>query len=119
MGPTLQRSAYAFMAVVLAGLVGVSTSRPEPAGDPRSGKARYEQYCVVCHGARGLGNGPMAKATNPPAARLTSPEVRNKSDRELLDVIADGKGTGMPAWRGILSDQDLLDMVAYLRSLGG
>ncbi len=61
----------------------------------------------------------MAKATTPPASSLISPEVRKKSDQDLIDAIADGKGAAMPAWRGILSDQDLPDVVAYLRTLGG
>ncbi|MBI4400889.1 MAG: cytochrome c [Nitrospirae bacterium] len=89
------------------------------AGDPQNGKARYEQYCAVCHGPRGLGDGPMAKATTPPATRLTAPEVRNKTDQDLLASIADGKGGTMPAWRGILTDQELLDVLAYVRSLQG
>lgn len=87
-------------------------------GDPDKGKPRYEQYCAVCHGPRGLGDGPMAKATTPPASRLSSPEVRSKSDQELLKIIADGKDATMPAWRGLLSDQELLDVLAYVRKLG-
>lgn len=87
-------------------------------GDPAKGKPRYEQYCAVCHGPRGLGDGPMAKATSPPASRLSSPEVRSKSDQELLKIIADGKDATMPAWRGLLNDQELLDVLAYVRKLG-
>jgi mono/diheme cytochrome c family protein len=88
-------------------------------GNPSKGKARYKQYCAVCHGARGRGDGPMAKATTPPASSLTSREVREKSDKDLLNVIAEGRGGSMPAWRGILNDQELLDMVAYVRTLSG
>ena len=61
----------------------------------------------------------MAKATTPPATSLTSREVREKSDEDLLNLIAEGRGGSMPAWRGILNDQELLDMVAYVRSLSG
>ncbi len=60
----------------------------------------------------------MAKATTPPAPSLVSPEVRKRSDQDLVRAMADGMGVTMPAWRGILSDQDLLDVAAYLRSLG-
>ena len=45
--------------------------------------------------------------------------MRNKTDQDLLAIIADGKGATMPAWRGILNDQELLDVMAYVRSLGG
>jgi len=88
-------------------------------GDPEKGKPRYEQYCALCHGARGLGDGPMAKATSPPAPKLSSPDVRNMNDQDLLKIIAEGKGAAMPAWRGVLNEQELLDVLAYVRKLGG
>lgn len=119
MNASVGGTALIFAAFVLAGVSGRLLAEPAPGGDVNNGKARYEQYCVVCHGPRGLGDGPMAKATNPPATRLTAAEVRNKTDRDLLAVIADGKGGIMPAWRGILTDQELLDVLAYVRSLGG
>lgn len=61
----------------------------------------------------------MAKATSPPDSNLTSAEIRSKKDGDMLSAIADGKGGTMPAWRGILTDQEILDIVAYPRSLGG
>lgn len=94
----LARSVCIVAAFAVADVGGSLLAQPPPVGDVKNGKARYEQYCVVCHGPRGLGDGPMAKATNPPATRLTAPEVRNKTDQDLLAVIADGKGGIMPAW---------------------
>lgn len=105
--------------IILDGMNSMLAGWAASAGNPTNGKARYEQYCVVCHGPRGNGDGPMAKATTPPASRLTGPEVRNKTDQDLLSVIAEGKDAIMPAWRGILTDQELLDVVAYVRALGG
>lgn len=81
-------------------------------GDRVRGKAQYEQYCSVCHGPQGLGDGPMAKASTPPAPNLTSRDIKNKKDQDLMSTIADGKGNGMPAWRGILTDQGLLDIMS-------
>lgn len=108
----------ASIVVAVAGLAGSLLAQQPPAGDAKNGKDRYEQYCAVCHGPQGLGDGAMAKATNPPATRLTAPDVRKKTDQDLLAVIADGRGGIMPAWRGILTEQELLDVVAYVRSLG-
>ena len=118
MDAPLARTALIVAALAVAGAAGPPPVHPAATGDSNNGKARYEQYCVVCHGPRGLGDGPMAKATSPPATRLTTPEVRNKTDQDLVAVIADGKGGIMPAWRGILTDQELRDVVAYVRSLG-
>lgn len=88
-------------------------------GDPRKGKEKYEQFCAVCHGKRGGGNGPMAKATTPPAPRLTTREIRDQSDEQLYNSIANGVGSAMPAWRGVLNDQQLVDVLAYVRALSG
>lgn len=118
MGTALRRIGC-ISAGLLIGVSIVTVVRAAATGDPTKGKDRYEQYCVVCHGPRGLGDGPMAKATTPPATRLTAPDVRNKTDQDLLAIIADGKSASMPAWRGILNDQELLDVMAYVRSLGG
>lgn len=108
-----------FLAIFLVSLHAIIAAWGAPTGDLKNGKARYEQYCAICHGATGLGDGPMAKATMPPAPRLSSPDVRKMSDEALLAVIADGKGSSMPAWRGLLTEQELNDVPAYLRSLGG
>ncbi len=111
--------------VILLGLGGAwsipasDNSGAESTGDRVRGKAQYEQFCLLCHGLQGLGDGPMAKASTPPASNLTSREVKSKKDQDLLSIIADGKGSGMPAWRGIMTDQGLLDIIAYVRSLGG
>ncbi|MFQ5992318.1 MAG: c-type cytochrome [Nitrospiraceae bacterium] len=114
----LRYTALFLVVVVVTGLTN-SMLGWAGSGNPTKGKSRYKQYCAVCHGALGRGDGPMAKATTPPAPRLTSREVREKSDKDLLNVIAEGRGGSMPAWRGILNDQELLDMVAYVRSLSG
>jgi mono/diheme cytochrome c family protein len=105
-------------AIILGGLLVPRAGRAASAGDPTRGKAHFKEYCTVCHGTSGLGDGPMAKVTSPPTPKLTSSEIRNKTDQDLLAVIANGKNTAMPAWRGLLTDQDLLDVVVYVRALG-
>ena len=53
----------------------------------------------------------------PPAANLTV--IGEKSDQELLATIKNGRpGTAMPSWKGDLSAQEILDVLAYARSLG-
>ncbi|MCI0627606.1 MAG: cytochrome c [Acidobacteria bacterium] len=115
----LLRTVAVLTSLSLTSISGFILGWAESTADAKKGKARYEQYCAVCHGSRGLGDGPMAKATSPPATKLTSPEVRNKTDQDLLSAIADGMGSTMPAWRGLLNDQELRDVLAYIRSLGG
>ena len=61
---------------------------------------------------------PLAKGLTPPPANLTSEDVRQDSDEELLGIIRNGKpGTAMPPWKASLSEQQILDVLAYVRSL--
>lgn len=105
--------------IIIGSISSTGTGWAESKGNIKNGRARFEQYCAVCHGPRGKGDGPMAKATSPPAPSLGSSDVRSMTDEALLAVIADGKGAVMPGWRGLLNDQELLDVVAYVRSLSG
>lgn len=88
-------------------------------GDPAKGKAVYERLCVACHGAQGKGDGPAGQMMRPPAADLTGPKVKNKPDAELFQTIQNGRPpTAMSAFKGQLSDQQIHDVVAYIRGLG-
>jgi mono/diheme cytochrome c family protein len=88
-------------------------------GDSAKGKAIYERLCGVCHGAQGKGDGPAGQMMKPPAADLTSSKVKEKPDAELFQTIHNGRPpTPMSAFKGQLSDQQIHDVVAYIRSLG-
>ena len=86
-------------------------------GDSTKGKILYATNCVVCHGEGGKGDGVMGEALRPPPADLTGPQVRGKSDTDLRTVIREGHGT-MPAWKSRLNEQDIQNVLAYIRSLG-
>ena len=87
-------------------------------GDAQKGKALYEQSCAVCHGAQGKGDSPTGKLLMPPPANLTSAATQKKSDAEIVQIITNGKPpSAMPAFKGQLSEQQILDAVAYVRSL--
>jgi len=87
-------------------------------GDSRKGKAVYEKSCVLCHGPQGRGDGPVGKTTNPPAADFASAASKKKTDAELLATIETGRPpTAMTGWKGQLSDAEIQDVLAYVRSL--
>jgi len=96
--------------------------KPQPtwaeSGDPVKGKATYERLCVTCHGAQGKGDGPASKMLMPPPADLTSPKIKSQPDSDLLQAIQNGRPpTTMPAFKGQLSEQQIHDVLAYVRSL--
>ncbi|HTL63268.1 MAG TPA: cytochrome c [Nitrospira sp.] len=88
------------------------------AGDMAAGKQIYNEVCKACHGIDG--RGPGAMKFSPPAADLTSREVQTKLDSGLYKSIHDGRAnTAMGAWKYALSDEEIRNVISYVRTLGG
>jgi mono/diheme cytochrome c family protein len=85
-------------------------------GDVAKGKIVYDTNCLPCHGERGKGDGPVGAALRPPPTSLVSAKTRAKSDGDLLTIIRDGRAV-MPGWKNRLKDQDIQNVLAYIRSL--
>lgn len=79
------------------------------AADPNKGRALYNTHCQNCHGANGTGQ-------LPGMPNFARGDGLFKPDMEVVRAIKSGKGM-MPAFQGILSDNDFLDLVSYLRTL--
>ena len=87
-------------------------------GAPEAGKIIFEERCASCHGPKGLGDGPRAPFLSPQPASLITAGISVKSDKELLNVISNGKPrTAMPAWKDLLTEQQQRDVLAYIRKL--
>jgi mono/diheme cytochrome c family protein len=69
----------------------------------------------MCHGADGAGNPAMSRMLKVEFRPLDSDYVQEKEDPELKQIITKGKGK-MAAVRG-LTEQQLSDVIAFLRSL--
>jgi mono/diheme cytochrome c family protein len=82
------------------------------------GSANFQAMCVTCHGVAGKGDGPLANTFSPPAADFTTAHAKAHLDGEFFNWIKDGKpGTSMPPFAGQLSDDQIWDVINYLRSL--
>ena len=93
---------------------------PATAKSVAAGQKLYQTNCRHCHGAKGLGDGPLAP-TNPPPANLTDAEWNHgSSDGEIFYVIKNGAGpdSEMKAMKTKMSDNDIWNVVNYVRSLG-
>ena len=86
-------------------------------GDPTKGKIIYATNCLICHGERGKGDGVIGASLSPPPTDLTGSQARAKSDTDCRTVIREGRAA-MPAWKTRLTDQDIQNLLAYIRSLG-
>ena len=79
-----------------------------------SGADTYKSKCQMCHAADGSGNTPAGKSTK--VNSFNSPDVVKMSDDDLIAVTKKGKNK-MPAYAGKLSDDQIKDVVAYVRTL--
>jgi mono/diheme cytochrome c family protein len=91
--------------------------------DPKQGEQLYATYCASCHGPRGEGDGPAGAALDPKPARHSDGAYMNAlSNEHLFKVIKEGgpavgKSPLMAPWGGTLSDEQIWDVVAFVRSL--
>ncbi len=89
----------------------------------RMGQATYRHYCQTCHGETGAGDGFNAFNLDPHPRDLSDPAFQKaKSDADLTDAVRrGGAGVGlsalMPPWGHTLSERQIADVVAYLRTL--
>ncbi len=93
------------------------------AGDAAKGKAPFQKLCSGCHGEAGKGDGAMGAALNPKPKDL-SEKAYNQSlkDDYLIKLIkgggqAVGKSPMMPNVGSTLKDNEVADVIVYIRSL--
>ena len=93
------------------------------APDAAKGAALYAANCASCHGPRGDGDGPVAVALVPkPAKHHDGTYMNVLTNEHLFKVIKEGgpsvgKSPLMAPWGGMLSDAQIWDVVAFVRSL--
>lgn len=92
---------------------------PSTAENIAAGKEAFSHYCVVCHGMDGQNTGvPFAENMSPPVPSLHSSGVQSYTDGQLKWVIDNGiEPSGMPASKGILSDEEIWSTVLFIRNL--
>lgn len=118
------------VAYIRAGLPAVADATPVPVptgqGDAVAGAALYQRYgCVNCHGPNGLGGVPNPQSPDKAIPPLSGKTFRGEFDTaaKIADVIRSGSVIGrapivsMPHWGGILSDAQIAQLVAYIKTL--
>lgn len=100
---------------------GMGPLLPREGGDAAvfRGGVVFANYCVTCHGINADGNGRAARLYNPRPANL---RTSDKNDAYMLLIVRMGGGAlarsqYMPPWGGELTDEQMRDVVAYLRSI--
>ena len=91
--------------------------------DPKAGHTVHVNNCQRCHGPQGKGDGPAGKLLKTKPADWTDKgKMSRLSDDYLYKIIsggggASGKSTLMPAFKSKLSDAQIWDVIAFIRSL--
>jgi cytochrome c6 len=96
-------------AVCAVGLMLSASAKAQAAGE-----SVYKAKCASCHGADGKGATPAGKATK--ARDFAADEVKKETDAEWTEIIAKGKNK-MPSYDKKLTESEVKDVVAYIRSL--
>ncbi|MBI4168309.1 MAG: cytochrome c [Acidobacteria bacterium] len=106
-------------------LVRRSARGPLPASPPNgavsvaSGRMQFGARCAACHGTDGRTPTDIGRWMYPRATDLGSPGVQRWTDAELFWIIKNGiRPTGMPGFARIHSDEEIWNLVHFVRSLG-
>ncbi|MEZ4421953.1 MAG: c-type cytochrome [Gemmatimonadota bacterium] len=99
----------------------LAVEAPPPLDDPARvlrGAGHYQGGCRPCHGAPGIEPSRITEEMTPTPPLLAVHRIDERSDRELFFVVKHGiKFTGMPAWVARERDDEVWDVVAFLRRL--
>jgi mono/diheme cytochrome c family protein len=92
---------------------------PYSADAAKEGGEHFQHHCQICHGLDGQNTGvPFADKMQPPVADLSSKDVQEYADGQLKWIIENGiNPSGMPGWKGILEDEEMWNIVHYIRHL--
>ena len=84
--------------------------------DAVGGREIYVNTCIHCHGIDG--KGALVVQLVPQPMDLTSESIQSRIDASLFKRIHDGTpNTAMGAWSYALSDDDIGNVLAYVRTL--
>lgn len=92
-----------------------------PLDDPAAvaeGMEHYHEMCVTCHGAPGVEPSEIGKGLNPMPPDLTRHELDDEEAAEFFWIVGNGiRSTGMPAFGATHTDEQIWQIVAFLRQL--
>lgn len=97
------------------GTTAAALNVPVNADRASSGRQVYDQYCAACHGPQGYGDGPGGASLPVKPFDLTT-HVLLHDEQYLHATILNGRGY-MPAFGSKLSQDQILDVIAYTRLL--
>lgn len=105
----------AFLSVTLRGVTPTqaqSAAKPNPKAMVAAGQEVFNKNCLACHSIieGQVGVGPNLKGE-------TKKATGKKTPAEIKVILKNGKNGKMPAWEGKLSDKEMDEVIAYLKTV--
>lgn len=77
-------------------------------------RANYQKTCIACHGETGEGGPVTVEGKRLKVPSFKSAHATKEPDSEFVEQIKEG-GDGMPAFKDKLSEQEIADLVKFVR----
>jgi mono/diheme cytochrome c family protein len=82
-----------------------------------AGAEIFKNNCVPCHGGQGHGDGPAGAALDPKPKNLAVFAPMVGDDYLYWRINAGKEGTSMVAWKGVLTEEQIWQVVSFIRTL--
>ncbi len=82
-----------------------------------AGAAIFKMNCESCHGPQGHGDGPVGASLDPKPKNLADFQAIASDDFLFWRINTGKAGTSMVAWKGILTDEQMWQVVSFLHTL--
>ena len=92
-------------------------TNPLGADAAAAGAGAFKVNCASCHGEKGYGDGPAGAALDPAPKNLVEVAALAGDDYLYWRLNTGKEGTAMIAWKGVLTDEQIWQAVAYIRTL--
>jgi len=95
----------------------VGMTNPLGVDAAESGVKIFKTNCATCHGEQGHGDGPAGATLDPAPKNLAELQVIATDDYLFWRISTGKPGTSMVGWKGILSDEEIWQIVSFIRTL--
>jgi len=92
-------------------------TNPLGADAASAGADVFDGYCASCHGESGHGDGPAGASLNPAPKNLAELQTQIGDDYLFWRISTGKPGTSMVAWQGILTEEQIWQVAAFIRTL--
>jgi mono/diheme cytochrome c family protein len=92
-------------------------TNPLGADAATAGAEVFKTNCESCHGPQGHGDGPAGAALDPAPKNLAELQTQATDDYLFWRINTGKEGTSMVAWKGVLTEEQIWQVISFVRTL--